>query len=284
MNRFLTLILLSLLIVSCNKSGKIIEHEKGFKYIPFRHSDYGLSPRVGDIVTVYFKVTTPNDSILQEENNLNLQVQQPQHQGGTIDEAFMFMNRGDSMAFFINGHNYYEYYMKETPPEFLAKNDLLRFDIVLHDVMSMKKFEELRRQRLSTGELEEKILLDNYLERVSKKRTEIDSMLFWIPEIDTKGRLIKENDIVEIHYIAYFIDGKIFSETYQSDSPFIFTVGDNRVIEGFNKVMPHIRNGSKGRIVIPSYLGYGSKGLPDLVPPFTTLIFDIEVVSVKTMP
>jgi len=279
--RTLLVLILSIFILSaCFKKDRIIQHEKGFKYIAYSQSDYGLSPRVGDMVFIKMKITAPNGTIIKESDNIQLQVQQPQYEGGTIDDIFMYMNRGDSMAFFINAVNYFTHTLQETAPDYLSSDDMLRFDIVMLDVMNMRKFEELRRQRLSTGELEEKILLDEFLERVSKKRIEIDSMLFWIPEKEGKGKLIIENDIVELNYIAYFVDGKIFSNTYQSYNPFVFSVGDSIVIEGFNKIMPHLKAYSKGRIIIPSYLGYGNKGLKDIVPPFTSLVFDIEIMKV----
>ena len=280
MRVILILISLTIIFTACSKREKVVEHEKGFKYIAYNRSEYGLSPRVGDIAIFKLKITTPNDSVIEYTDYMQIQIKQPPHEGGTIDDALMFMNRGDSIAFFLNGATYYTRTLNEAVPDFMSNIELLRFDIMLLDVMNMKKFEEQRRQRLSTGRLEERIFLEEYLEKVSKKRVEIDSMLFWIPQYEGIGKNIKENDIVELHYIAYFIDGKIFSNTYQSNKPFVFSVGDDRILEAFNKTMPHLKSKSKGRIIVPSYLGYGEDGIPDVVPPFSSLVFDIEVINV----
>lgn len=274
-----TIVLFAIICASC-KQGKVVEHERGFKYIAHKRTEYGLSPRVGDIAIFKLKITTPNDSIIENTDYVQTQVKQPPENGGTIDDALMFMNRGDSIAFFLNAATYYAQTLNEDMPEFMTQIEELRFDIMLIDVMTTKQFEEQRRQALSTGKLGERVFMDEYLSKVSSKRIEIDSMLYWISQKEGTGKNIKANDIVELHYIAYFIDGKVFSNTYQNDKPFVFSVGDDRIMEAFNKTMPYLKLNSKGRMIVPSYLGYGEAGKDNIIPPFSSLIFDIEVVGV----
>ncbi|MDY0279973.1 MAG: FKBP-type peptidyl-prolyl cis-trans isomerase [Salinivirgaceae bacterium] len=266
-------------LYSCNNDRKV--HEKGFEYIIHKQDNYGLVPRVGDIMILDLKITAPNDSVLESANSIPMQLQKPSHEGGSIEDALIFMHRGDSMTFFINAINFYSYSKKEPAPMHFSENEILRFDIVMRDIMSMKKFEEVRRTNRSSGFLEERVFVDQYLNKVSKNRTEIDSMLYYIPELVGTGAKIKEGDIVAFHYLSYFLDGKMFSNTYKNNTPFIITVGDNSIIEGLTKGIIGLQEGSKGRIVIPSYLAYGTEGIKDMVPPFSTLVFDVEIISVK---
>ena len=281
MKRLLHLAILVTLIAlySCNGDKKA--HEKGFDYIAHKQSNYGLIPRIGDIMILDLKITAPNDSVLESATNIHMQLEKPGHEGGSIEDAFMFMHRGDSMTFFINAINFYAYSKKEPAPMYFSKNETLRFDIVMRDIMSLKKFEEVRRSNRSSGFLEERVFIDQYLKTVSKNRTELDSMLYYIPERTGAGSKIKEGDIVAFHYLSYFLDGKMFSNTYETNAPFIITVGDNTILDGLTKGIIGLQEGSKGRIVIPSYLAYGTEGLKDMVPPFSTLIFDVEIISVK---
>lgn len=276
------IILLSTLLVfaSCNNSNRKRTHDKGFKYINHIKSEYGLSPRPTDIVILNLKITAPNDSILEEATNITMQVQQPAHKGGSIEDALMFMHRGDSISFFINAIDFYTY-SKQTPaPQHFKEKDLLRFDIGLVDVMSVKKFEEIRRTKLSSGFLEEREFLEDFLEKVSKNRVELDSMLYYLPERNGIGPKIEKGDLITMNYIAYFIDGKIFANTYANNSPFTIIVGDEALIPGLEIALIGLQEYSKGRVVIPSYLAYGSTGVKDMIPPFSSLVFDIEIISV----
>lgn len=275
---FTTLITI-LTLTSCNNRGKRVHHEQGFDYISHKKSEYGLSPRVSDIVILNLKITAPNDSVLEEASKITMQIQRPEYHG-TIEEALMFMNRGDSVTFFINAINFYRYSRKTPAPLYFLETDELRFDIGLVDVMSMKKFEEIRRTKLSSGYLEEREILENFVGKVSKNRLEIDSLLFYIPERNGVGPKINNGDLITIHYLAYFVDGKIFANTYTKNSPFTVTVGDQALIEGLSKALIGLQENSKGRVIIPSYLAYGSTGVRDLIPPFTSLIFDIEILAV----
>ncbi len=273
------IIVLASLAIACNNQNKKQTHEKGFQYINHIRSDYGLSPRVSDIVVLNLKITAPNDSVLEQANNVVMQIQQPAHKGGSIEDALMFMHRGDSMSFFINALDFYTHSRVSPTPQHFSNDDVLRFDIKMLDVMSMKKFEEARRVKLSSGFLEEREFLDAYLEKITKNRTELDSMLFYVPERNGIGPKIKEGDLVTIHYLAYFLDGKLFGNTYKNQSPFVVTVGDKSLIEGLSKALIGLQEGSKGRVIVPSYLAYGEAGVKDMIPPFSTLVFDIEIIS-----
>ncbi len=267
-------------LLSCGREGKIKKHPSGFKYIEHRRTKFGLSPRVGDVMFLNLRITAPNDSVLEEATNLIMRLQKPPAYSGNIEEALMFMHRGDSMTFFINAQNFYLHSRQTPSPIFFSDKDELRFDIGMVDVMPFKKFEEMRKTRIHAGFLEERVFLDKFLEKMPARRIEVDSMLFYIPDGVGSGKKITQGDIVSIHYLAYFVDGKLFSNTYKSGSPFTFTVGDTAVIEGLNRALIGVTEGSRGRVIIPSYLAYGEKGVKDLIPPYSTLIFDVEVLSV----
>ncbi|HON17607.1 MAG TPA: FKBP-type peptidyl-prolyl cis-trans isomerase [Salinivirgaceae bacterium] len=269
-----------LIVFGCGNREKKQKHPKGFKYIEHRRSEYGLSPRVGDIMYLNLRITAPNDSVLEEASNIIMQLQNPPKYEGTIEDALMFMHRGDSMSFFINARNFYLYSRQTPSPIHFSDNDELRFDIGMVDVMTFKKYEEMRRTKIHAGFLEERILLDQFLEKMPKRRIELDSMLYYIPDVSGDGPKVASGDIVSIHYLGYFIDGSLFANTYKKGNPFTFTVGDTTIITGLNRAIVGLKQGEKGRIIIPSYHAYGEKGVKDLIPPYATLVFEIEILSV----
>ncbi len=85
-------------------------------------------------------------------------------------------------------------------------------------------------------------------------------------------------DVVKVHYRGYFIDGTEFESTYQRDKPQVFPV--NQVIPGWAEALQKMKVGDKWRIFIPSYLAYGEMGYGRDIEPNTTLIFDMELLSI----
>ena len=95
---------------------------------------------------------------------------------------------------------------------------------------------------------------------------------------DGYGRLPQISDTVIIDYMGWLTNGELFDSSYKRGKPATFPVAG--VVPGFSEGLQNIRMGGKARVYIPSYLGYGKKGSGPLVPPDSTLIFEIEVLDV----
>lgn len=92
------------------------------------------------------------------------------------------------------------------------------------------------------------------------------------------GRKPKATDRVRCHYEGTLIDGTVFDSSYQRDEPAVF--GLNQVIAGWTEGVQLMAEGSKYRFYIPYMLGYGEGGAGAMIPPFATLIFDVELLEV----
>ena len=99
-----------------------------------------------------------------------------------------------------------------------------------------------------------------------------------------EGPFIQKGDIVTALYVGRFIDGRIFNQKQSRYHNFRFRVGaePRQIIEGWERVMHLMQNGGEYTIAIPSQFGYRDKGRPGQVPPFTTIIFDIEIIDLKS--
>jgi FKBP-type peptidyl-prolyl cis-trans isomerase len=84
---------------------------------------------------------------------------------------------------------------------------------------------------------------------------------------------------VEVHYEGRLIDGTVFDSSYQRRETISFPL--NRVIPGWTEGLQLMPTGSKYRLFIPSDLGYGARGAGGVIPPNATLIFDVELISIK---
>lgn len=93
------------------------------------------------------------------------------------------------------------------------------------------------------------------------------------------GKKPKATDRVECHYEGTLINGQVFDSSYQRGQTATF--GLNQVIKGWTEGVQLMQEGAKYRFFIPYHLGYGEQGSGRSIPPYATLIFDVELVSVK---
>lgn len=89
----------------------------------------------------------------------------------------------------------------------------------------------------------------------------------------------KATDKVTTHYHGTLIDGKVFDSSVQRGEPATFPV--NGVIPGWVEALQLMNVGSKWRLFVPSDLAYGDRGAGELIGPFTTLVFDVELLKIN---
>jgi FKBP-type peptidyl-prolyl cis-trans isomerase FklB len=85
-------------------------------------------------------------------------------------------------------------------------------------------------------------------------------------------------DTVQVHYRGQLIDGTVFDQSYGGD-PAMLPVG--RVIPGWTEALEQMKVGDKWQLVIPSNLAYGQQGAGDVIPPNSTLIFEVELLGIE---
>jgi peptidyl-prolyl cis-trans isomerase A (cyclophilin A) len=95
------------------------------------------------------------------------------------------------------------------------------------------------------------------------------------------GKQAEKGKTVSVHYEGSLENGKVFDSSYKRKDPIEFTLGVGQVIEGWDEGIALLQVGDKARFVIPSFLGYGSRGAGGVIPPDATLIFDVELMDVK---
>ncbi|NLI34999.1 MAG: FKBP-type peptidyl-prolyl cis-trans isomerase [Bacteroidales bacterium] len=115
----------------------------------------------------------------------------------------------------------------------------------------------------------------------NKKRGNIitlDSGLQYEILKDGNGKTPSMNDQVQCHYEGTLIDGTLFDSSIKRGEPAIF--GVNQVIAGWTEALQLMKEGAKWRLYIPFNLAYGEQGAGESIPPYSTLVFEVELIKV----
>ena len=96
-----------------------------------------------------------------------------------------------------------------------------------------------------------------------------------------KGAEAKAGDNVKVHYVGTLPDGKEFDASKKHGQPFDFELGAGRVIKGWDQGVAGMKVGGKRKLTVPPSLGYGARGFPPVIPPNSTLNFEVELLDVK---
>lgn len=95
------------------------------------------------------------------------------------------------------------------------------------------------------------------------------------------GAAAKAGDTVEVHYTGTLKDGTKFDSSRDRGRPFSFHLGAGRVIKGWDEGVAGMKVGGKRTLIIPANLGYGARGVPNLIPPNSELRFEVELLAIK---
>ena len=100
-----------------------------------------------------------------------------------------------------------------------------------------------------------------------------------LSDIPGDGIKIEEHYKITVNYRGFLENGIEFDSSFKRNQPFIFQIGLRQVIPGWEIGLKDIRIGGKRKIKIPPNLAYGKNGVGDLIPPNSTLIFEIEIID-----
>ena len=95
------------------------------------------------------------------------------------------------------------------------------------------------------------------------------------------GPEARAGNTVSVHYVGTLTDGKKFDSSRDRGQPFTFKLGAGQVIKGWDQGVAGMRVGALRKLTIPPQLAYGDRGFPPVIPPGSTLVFEVELLDVK---
>jgi peptidyl-prolyl cis-trans isomerase A (cyclophilin A) len=144
-------------------------------------------------------------------------------------------------------------------------------------IEAFRTFEGARQKRIAA----EKEAAEAKMEQLAAGFDKTESGLRYKMIQKGSGKKAENGKTVAVHYEGSLENGKVFDSSYPRKKPIEFRLGQGQVIEGWDEGIALLQVGDKARFVIPSHLGYGSRGAGGAIPPNATLIFDVELMEVK---
>ena len=240
--------------------------------------------RFGDYVTAGIAYATMSDSVFFSGIRKFKVIHPDFH--GSIDKCLTLMCKHDSAQFIISALDFFEKTLESVVPDYLGADGKMKISVYLMDVQTPEEYEREKEAFLhwieDLGEYE-KVLLKQYISDAKIEIPPMEDGIYYIVQQTGNGSAVASGDTVLVHYEGYFLNGKYFDSTRRRNDPLQFVYGHQmQVIGGLEKAIGKMHEGDKALVIIPSELAFGAEGsVENIVPPFTPVVFEIELISVK---
>lgn len=277
---------------ACGMGNDFKETESGLKY-KFHVDEKGDMPSIDNILKLQLAYRTSDDSLVYNSVTDNPRptfiTLQPSEYNADIYEGFRMMSKGDSVTFFLDANEFFTQTIKSPRvPPFISEGDSIYVDVLLEEFFTEEGFaeynEQLREEQLQEEEVkaqEESRILDNYLMDNNITVEPEESGLIIIVDEEGSGPKPEPGQSVTVHYTGTNLEGEKFDSSRDRGEPFSFTLGQGQVIRGWDEGISKLNVGSKATLIIPSHLAYGNQQRGPVITPFSTLIFDIELIDAE---
>jgi len=267
---------------------------RGVQYAIFTHNP-GEKIKENDVITIDVIQKTDKDSVVTSTytmgHPIKIQVQKSQALTDMMD-IFPLLAANDSALVkmpsdsVFNGH-------EESRPVFFPKGSNINFYIKVEKIQSLsdaiaERNADIEKVKSQEGADAAKYIADNKL----VVKTTPSGLKYVITKTSLKPRPLA-GDTVSVNYTGKLISGQVFDSSIEAVAktsgldqqgrtyePIKFPVGTSQVIKGWDEGLLLLHEGEKATFIIPSALAYGNEGSGP-IPPASTLVFDVELVSVK---
>ena len=283
-NKLVLFIVLAFLFLQCNSSD-FEKDDNGLYYKFLDKKEGGIKPKYGDFVEIDVKYTDYKDSLLFDSDELagafKIELKQKNINKLSIESAITMMKVGERAlfkmpvdSFFINNKNV------ATPID-IKKSSLLTFDIELVRILDKKEVELERKEFIKNRKKAEDEVLSQYILENHKGIEANISGLYVIIKKQGNGKVAELGNKLLVNYTGKFLSGEIFDTSYDRNEPIEFTLGKLQVIQAWEEGFFGMKEGTKAKFIIPSHLAYGKEGYGKIIPAYSSLIFEVELIKVK---
>ena len=283
----LKIIIACLLFASFAQAQKAVKYSKskttGLSYVMHK-SNKGPKLKLEDVVTLNLKYSTSKDSLVFDSWNMGkpiqLKIAKASFKGDLMD-GLTLLTVGDSASFLINADSLFTKTFGAPRPAFIDSSSFLNFTVKIISTTTdaALKAEELKAEKENA--MKENEVIAKYIADKQITPSKSSSGLMYIITEPGSGEQAQAGKTVKVHYTGRLLDGTKFDSSLDRNDPIEFKLGQGMVIKGWDEGIALLKVGGKALLIIPSNLAYGSRGAGGVIPPFSPLTFEVELVSVQ---
>ena len=278
MLKFARFVIISLFFVGC-ETPRFENYSTSDEGVEYRLHSMGQdhSFQAGEVLFPVFAVYTLQDSLL-------MAIAEPSSRpifSDSISQRFLhaleLLNLEDSASLILKA--------KELQPwlTVTAKGEI-KLNIKLTDAKSKARyaFEQNYPNLLIDYEMQEQEQLQQFLSKQPADSLEQANGVYVIHHYRGDGKLAETDDLLQVDYEGFLFNGEKFDSTKDRQQPLVFQLGEqNQVIDGFERAIRTMREGGEATFVIPSLLAFGEGSTNGIVPPHTSVIYNVKLLKIN---
>jgi len=241
-------------------------------------------PQLNDLMTVVMRYGTEDSNLFDSHLNPRPMIMtlSPSQYSGDIYEAMSMMSKGDSATFIIAADSFFlvtagARYL----PDFIDSTGALFFDIKMQDVQTREEYQQAEQMKNEQKAREESDKLQSYLQANNLQLVPTASGLYYTETAPGNGKKPKEGEWVKINFALSLLDKVPIYSSFEGE-PSSFEFGKIFENQGVTEALSLMSEGGRASLIVPSGLAFGSAGRGDIIPPFSTLLYDIQILKVQT--
>lgn len=275
-----------LTVLSCDRNSYIGYEEIDGLYVKYHHrAEPGVSAGLNDWVTVHMRYRL-DDTVLFNSHDFGEPMTFPMIFPTFQNDLYTGLSHlhiGDSVSFVMPADSFFMKTAGMHPlPDYVVPGSDIIFDVKLIDIQDPDAYAAAKRAALEEMRQDEKIQLAEYLEQNNIDIEPRPSGLYVDILEKGSGRLPQTGDILRLHFSIELLDGMKLYSTYDRNEPMDVEYGTQFDTEGFSEGIGYLREGGKARLILPSHLAFDSVGIDQVLPPFTPLIYEVELTAIMS--
>lgn len=278
----IVLFILIIVLQACSPSGTF-EVDKGVR-ITIHHSQNSENKiEIGDKITLHM-VHSLDDSLIKNTyftKPINLIITEPQFEGDLM-KGFLALSQGDSARIEINKDLYFKN-SSITAPKGIEKFESLVYEVSILSITKAATLKKLSEQGIKKQIRKEVEFLQEYFDSLKIPRKTTRSLVFYEELAKGSSKSSQINDTLLIHCKGSLIDGTVFDNTFDQNTPYQVIAGKSNLLVGLEEGLKIMSEGSRYRFYIPSYLAYGASQMQVgeiIIPPHSILLYEVELLQI----
>ncbi len=281
--RSLLLFFLIFFLFGSEANAQYLTGPNGVHYFFWKSGGPAQRAEIGDLVFMDVVGKTETDSIIlssyMQGQPFQIFVPTPTYRG-CFYEMFTLLGEGDSAEVSVVADSLYLKSFGRKLPDYIREGSKIKITLKLSSIVTKKEYDDRILEEGKHASENQTSDIERYISEKKLQMTKSSSGMYYQFALKGSARRVKKGDIVLVHYTGYFLDGKIFDSSLSREQPFEFEVGNGGVIKGWDEALQLMSIRDKLMVIIPYQLGYGEKGNTG-IPPFTPLIFEIELLNIN---